>query len=53
MEYAEFVIMREMGWSYWELISTPYEVIENIWRFLNTEAKCREMEERKWQAKQR
>jgi len=53
VEYAEFIIMREMGWTYWELMSTPYEVIQNIWRFMNTEAKYKEMEERKWQARQR
>ena len=31
--------MKEMGWSYQELMGTPAEVVADILRYLNTEAK--------------
>lgn len=38
-EYIEYVVMREMGWSYQELMECPYKIVVNIIRYLNTEAK--------------
>ncbi len=29
--------MREMGWSYTDLITTPHDVVVDALRFLNTE----------------
>jgi len=43
----EYLIMKEMGWSYRELLETPLEVVERIWRYMNTEAKFREREIRR------
>ena len=31
--------MKEMGWSYQELIETPAEVVSDIIRYMNTEAR--------------
>lgn len=31
--------MKEMGWTYQELRDTPAEVVRDIVRYLNTEAK--------------
>ena len=38
-EYMDFAVMREMGWSYQELMQCPAEVVANIIRYLNTEGK--------------
>ena len=37
--YIEYVLMKEMGWSYQQLMETPAEVIDGIIRFMNTESK--------------
>ncbi len=31
--------MKEMHWSYWELLETPSEVVDDIIRYMQTEAK--------------
>jgi hypothetical protein len=28
-----------MHWSWFELMATPVDVVEDIWRYMNTEAK--------------
>lgn len=38
-EYVEFQVMREMGWTYKELMETPASVVVDIVRYLNTEGK--------------
>ena len=38
-EYVEFQVMREMNWTYRELMETPVNVVTDIIRYLNTEAK--------------
>lgn len=38
-EYVEYLIMKEMGWTYPQLMECPDEVVNNIVRYLNTEAK--------------
>ena len=35
----EFQIMREMHWSWSDLMATPYEVVLNTWKMLSTEAR--------------
>ncbi len=35
-EYVNYMIMREMGWSYQELMATPYDVVCGIMSILNT-----------------
>ena len=37
--YVEYAVMKEMGWSYQELMECPAEVIRNIISYMNTEAK--------------
>jgi hypothetical protein len=40
--YRDFLIMREMNWSWCELMTTPWEVVEDCWRYIQTEAKYRQ-----------
>ncbi len=42
--YMDFVIMRDMGWTYAELMDTPAAVIHDIKRYMNTEGKYRQSE---------
>jgi len=37
--YIEYMVMKEMGWSYQDLQECPAEMVANIIRYLNTEAK--------------
>lgn len=39
--------MKQMGWTYEELLSTPNEVINNIIRYMNTEGKFNRKETEK------
>ena len=43
-EYLEYQIMRHMGWTYQELQQCPAEVVQNIIRFMNTEARYHQQE---------
>lgn len=36
-EYARFVVMREMGWTYQDYITQPNFIIEQIIAFMNVE----------------
>lgn len=49
--YLEYRIMKEMGWSYRELRECPLEVVQDIIRFMNTEAKFNKSEAKKWQSR--
>ena len=37
--YIDYLVMKEMGWSYQDLQECPAEVVANIIRYLNTENK--------------
>jgi len=37
--YIDYQIMKEMGWTYQELMATPADVVQDIIRYMNTEAK--------------
>ena len=41
--YRDYLIMREMHWTWGELMATPWEVVEDCWRFICTEAKYRQV----------
>ena len=43
-EYVDFQVMREMGWTYKELIDTPASVVTDIIRYLNTENKYQKVQ---------
>lgn len=45
LEYAEFQLIREMGWSYTELDAQPSERIEQAFLFLEREAVYRKSQE--------
>ncbi len=36
--YRDFLVMREMGWSWQELMAAPLHVVETIWAFMQEEA---------------
>jgi len=38
-EYLEYQIMKEMGWTYQELMECPLAVYTNILGYMNTEGK--------------
>jgi hypothetical protein len=38
-EYADYLLMREMHWTYDDLMSTPSSVVSNVRRFINLEIK--------------
>lgn len=38
-EYMDYLVMKEMGWSYEQLMECPNEVVNNIVRYLNTESR--------------
>jgi hypothetical protein len=44
--YMEYQLMKEMHWTFWELVETPAEVVNAIIRYMNTEGKF-EKERRK------
>ncbi len=37
--YIDYQIMKQMGWSYQELMATPDSVVRDILRYMNTEGK--------------
>ena len=37
--YIDYIVMKEMGWSWHELQACPQSVYMDIVRYLNTEAK--------------
>jgi hypothetical protein len=37
--YIEYRVMKEMGWSYEELMACPRTVVGDIIRYMNTEGK--------------
>lgn len=47
LEYVEFTLMREMGWTYKQLSETPASIVEYALEFMNAEAKQRERENKK------
>ena len=36
--------MREMGWTFTEFQSTPAEIVQECWKYMNTEIKSRNMD---------
>lgn len=51
-EYKDFLIMREMRWNPQELMATDYDIVDSVWRYMNTEAKYREIEAKRMRSKQ-
>lgn len=49
--YVEFQVMREMGWTYRELMETPASVVADIICFLNTEGKHQQEQIKKQEMK--
>jgi len=47
VEYAEYEVMKHMGWSWRDLQETPWQVVDGIRRFMRTEAKYQSMNERR------
>lgn len=47
LEYAEFTLCREMGWTFTELYKQPAEKIELAFLFLQRESVARKLTENK------
>jgi len=45
--------MREMGWTWQELQNTPAVVVEQVWAYMQEEAKHREEEMRRMEREMR
>lgn len=40
--YLDYMLMKEMNWSYTDLLNTPVKVIEAIWKILELQAEHRD-----------
>jgi len=39
-DYRNYLFCKEMGWTYWDLMSTPAEVVRRWWGYMNAEARA-------------
>jgi len=42
-KWRRFRVMKEMGWTYQEYQNTPLSVLNEVWAFMQTEAKAVEI----------
>jgi hypothetical protein len=40
--YKRFIVMREMGWNYWEYRNTPSSVVDETYAWIKTDGQMQQ-----------